>query len=286
MINGPVRSWRVLAAGLCLLGAALPLFAQPLDSPEQAAAIDFQMPDLSRLTGSARTVAIRQLALKIRTFPASAEKVVLATELADSATDGAADRDTLQEVATTLAEALRECPSRYAVAYLELARLVRYEHMRASLDDPGMAAAMAALESEDRDIQEADFTLADLHGKTWSMKDLRGKVVLVNFWSVACPPCVSEVPALDTLYHRFQKKGLVILAISDDDATAAQHFLETHDVSYPVLLDGGRKATDRFHVVGIPRSVVYDRTGRVVAQAVGGKTERQFVEMLGQAGLR
>lgn len=56
-------------------------------------------------------------------------KVVLATELADSATDGAVGRDTLQEVTTTLSEALRECPSQSAVAYLELARLVRYERM-------------------------------------------------------------------------------------------------------------------------------------------------------------
>ena len=84
---------------------------------------------------------------------------------------------------------------------------------------------MATLEAEDREIQQADFTLADLRGKTWTLKDLRGMVVLLNFWQTSCPPCVHEIPALDALYGQFRKKGLVILAISGDDdaATLRKH---------------------------------------------------------------
>jgi peroxiredoxin len=266
---------------LCLFVA--PLFATPCHSQQQIAAIDFRMPDLNRLSGRKRALAIAQLARKIRTFSGCDWKALLASELADA--DDVPD-ETLQEVTTTLSEALKGCPGQFEGWYSQLARLVRYSHMRVSLDDPRLTAAMAAVEAEDREIQEADFTLTDLQGKTWALKDLRGKVVLVNFWQAGCLPCVHEIPALDALYSQFEKKGLVILAISaDDDATSMRRFLAEHTVSYPVLLDSERKVTERFHVGNIPRSMLFDRTGKIVAQVIGSRTQKQFAEALSQAGL-
>jgi peroxiredoxin len=274
--------------GAALLAAAISLSsAPPRHSQEQVAAIDFQMPDLTKLSGSKRSRTIRQLALTIRAIPANpdAVKVVLATELAQAATDDGSDHDTLQEATTTLSEALRECPMRFDGPYGELASLIRYENMRASLDDPRMAAAMAKLEAEDREIQQIDFTLADLQGKSWTLKGQRGKVVLVNFWAAWCLPCVNEIPTLNALYRRFEKKDLVILAIADNDAPTMQRFLAERPVLYPVLLDSGRKISDGFHAGNIPRSLVYDRAGTLVAQVIGGRTLKQFVETLGRAGL-
>ena len=94
--------------------------------------------------------------MKIRSLSGCAEKGVLASELADAA-DDALD-ETLQEITTTLSDALRGCPGQFSVAYLLLAQLIHYAHMQAPLDDPRLAAAMAALEAEDREIQQADFT--------------------------------------------------------------------------------------------------------------------------------
>jgi peroxiredoxin len=261
------------------------LFAPPLHSQRQIAAIDFAMPDLSKLSDSKRALAVRQLALKIRTFSGCAEKAVLASELLSAADD--VPDDVLAEVATTYAEALRGCPGhQWDNAYLELARLLRGSHIRASLDDPRLAAALDKVDAEGREIEEADFTLVDMQGRPWTPKDLGGKVVLLNFWATGCPPCVHEIPALDALYDRFRAKGLVILGISgDDDATALRSFLRAHSVSYPVLLDSGRKVTDRFHVVGIPRSLVFDRSGKLIAQTIGSRTEKQFAEMLDNTGL-
>ena len=165
--------------------------------------------------------------------------------------------------------------------------MVRDTHMRAPNDDPRLAAALDKVDAEDREFEAADFTLADMQGKPWTLKDLRGKVVLLNFWEAGCLPCVHEIPALDALYVRFRAKGLVILAITGyDDATTLRSFLRVNSVSYPVLLDSEHKVTDRFHVVGIPRSMVFDRNGKLTASAIGSRTQEQFVEMLGEAGLR
>jgi peroxiredoxin len=158
--------------------------------------------------------------------------------------------------------------------------------MQVSLDSPRLKAAMAQLEDDDQARQRADFTLTDLQGKNWQLKSLSGKIVLVNFWATWCPPCRKEMPDLDTLYQRYEKSGLVVLAISDEDAGTVKAFLADHKVSYPVLLDPGQKVNKLFRVQGIPKSYLYDRQGNLVAQAIDMRTQTQFLEMLGHAGLK
>ena len=145
---------------------------------------------------------------------------------------------------------------------------------------------MAKLESDDKARQSADFVLTDLNGKNWRLKSLSGKIVLVNFWATWCPPCRKEMPDLDKLYQRFEESGLVVLAISDEDVATVKAFIADHKVSYPVLLDPGRKVNDLLRVQGIPKSFLYDRAGNLVAQAIDMRTEAQFLEMLGHAGLK
>jgi peroxiredoxin len=158
--------------------------------------------------------------------------------------------------------------------------------MQASLDDPQFAAAMSKLELDDERRQQADFTLEDLHWTKWTLKDLSGKVVVVNFWATWCPPCRKEMPDLETLYKRFKDRGLVVLAISDEDAPKVRPFVTEQKVSYPILLDPGRKVNKLFEVEGIPKSFVYDRSGKLVAQSIDMRTQKQFLEMLGHAGLQ
>jgi hypothetical protein len=98
VVDAPVRSGKVvagilLALGPCLLGA---------HGQESRAAVDFRLPDLSKLSGRKRIFAIEQLAVKIRTLSGCAEKGVLASELADAADD--APDETLQEITTTLSD--------------------------------------------------------------------------------------------------------------------------------------------------------------------------------------
>ena len=148
-----------------------------------------------------------------------------------------------------------------------------------------MAAAIAKLEADDRARQTANFTLTDLSGKSWTLQDLHGSVVLVNFWATWCPPCRKEMPDLEALYQRFAAKGLVILAISDEEASTVRPFIADRQVTYPILLDPGRKVNELFRVEGIPKTFVYDREGKLAAQAIDMRTSRQFLEMLAHAGL-
>jgi peroxiredoxin len=250
-----------------------------------------QIHGLRQLPDDVRAGVTRQLALQIRQLPATPNKLHLAFNLASRATEGDFGHETLQEVATTLADTLRQQPvpdesGQPAAPYVELAQLVRYEQVQASLDAPQFKAAMAKLEADDERRQKADFTLTDLQGKTWSLRELKGKVVLVNFWATWCPPCRKEMPDLDTLYQRFKDQGFVILAISDEEADKVKPFIAERNIGYPVMLDPGRKVNELFQVEGIPKSFVYDREGKLVAQSIDMRTQKQFLEMLGQAGLR
>jgi len=245
-----------------------------------------QLHNIRNLPDDVRARTTKDLAIQIRQLPSAPNKLRLAVGLAGRATEGDFGHDTLQEVATTLADAIKEQPPKKQDAYLELASLVRYEHVNASLDSPEFAAAMAKLEADDQHRNEANFTLTDLRGKTWTLRDLRGKVVLVNFWATWCPPCRKEMPDLETLYRRFGPQGLVILGISDEEAAKVKPFVEQQKVTYPVLLDPGRRVNELFQIEGIPKTFIYDREGKIVAQSIDMRTQKQFLEMLGKAGLQ
>ena len=257
---------------------------------KQEAAILNQIRHMRELSDDVRATTSRQLALDIRKLPASPHKLDLAFALANLSTEGDFGHDNLQEVATTLAEALRDDPSPMmgnepAPPYVQLAQLMRYEQVKVSLDSPQLTAAMAKLEKDDESRQSADFTLNDLQGKSWNLKGLRGKVVLVNFWATWCQPCRKEMPDLDALYKRFKDQGFVILGISDEEAPKVKELLAEQKVSYPILLDPGRKINELFRIEGIPKNFVYDRNGKLVAQSIDMRTQKQFLAMLAQAGL-
>ena len=259
---------------------------------DQEKSIYEQLRGLRKLDDDVRARTTKELALEIRALPADPTKVELAQGLASLATEGDFGRDTLQEVTTTLADAAREQPLPPGKSgeprdlYIELASLAHYEHMQVECDDAQYEAAMAELEADDRKRQNADFTLTDLDGKTWHLHDLRGKVVLINFWATWCPPCRKEMPDLEALYDKYKDQGLLVLAISAEDGAKVRPFVADRNIGYPILLDTEMKVSHLFVVEGIPKSFVYDRHGKLVAQSIDMRTRNQFLEMLSRAGLR
>ena len=119
-----------------------------------------------------------------------------------------------------------------------------------------------------------DVTLPLLDGGEVRLSDLRGQVVVVDFWATWCPPCVESMPGLDRLVREKAGDGLVALAVNRDDGDAARRvrsFLAEHRLgSLRVALDGGAGAARAFRVQALPTMFVIDRDGTIVSSHVGG----------------
>jgi peroxiredoxin len=268
------------AIAVLLTGAAL-LYAQTQPKrirsdvlTDQEKALSAEMGKLRSLPDAEWTKAVGQIAREIQQLPPSAGKFRLIGGLSGLVTEGDAARDTLQIVADTMADMLRD--SANPTLEVALARLERYEHVQATVDSPGYRNVMAKFEANDRQRESADFTLAHLYGRTWSLKSLRGKVVLVKLLGHLVP----AVPKGDARYGNavsaLPRKGLVILAISDEVKSKVERFIAERKYSYPILLDTGRLVNQIFAAEGIPNSYLYNREGRLVAQAMDRRTEGSF----------
>ena len=225
-----------------------------------------------------------ETAAAVRRLPADV-KLNAAINLAGRSTEGDLGKEALTAVAAALGEGLRGDNRPGVSEYLVLAALMRYERIPPPIEDPALDAAAALLALRDNLVAEGGFDLEGLDGKKYSLASLKGKVVLLNFWATWCPPCRKEMPDMERLSREFAKKGLVVLAVSDEDRDVVLGYLAKESYSFPFLLDPERKVQIAFHVDSIPKSFVFDRTGNLAAQGIDMRTEAQFRVMLRQAGL-
>jgi len=122
-----------------------------------------------------------------------------------------------------------------------------------------------------------DFESRDLGGSAVRLSELKGKVVLLNFWGIWCKSCRQEIPHLSALDREWRENGLVVLGADYGDAPEdLAPFVKELEMSYPVLVDDG--LADEYEVLVYPTSVVIDRRGRVRAR-VEGYREESFEEM-------
>jgi peroxiredoxin len=125
------------------------------------------------------------------------------------------------------------------------------------------------------DFASPDLTLTDLAGKTVSLDDYLGSVVLVNLWATWCPPCREEMPALQSFYENYKADGFVLIAIDQEETLeTVQPFVEEFGLTFPVWLDENYQAQRKFNTMSLPSSFVIDRTGRVRLMWVGGASEK------------
>jgi thiol-disulfide isomerase/thioredoxin len=134
----------------------------------------------------------------------------------------------------------------------------------------GLAMAivmLAAGEAAAKDLLGApapEFTLRGLAGSNLSLREQRGRVVMINFWATWCGPCRQEMPLLDQMYRRYRDMGFVLMGINvEDDARKAGDMARALGVRYPVLFDTKKAASKAYGVSAMPTTVLLDRDGRV-----------------------
>ena len=112
-----------------------------------------------------------------------------------------------------------------------------------------------------------NFKLPDVQGKTVTLNDFRGKVVLVNFWATWCNPCTSEMPALERLYQTLKGEGLEIAAITVDvpaNKSRVEDFVKETGLSFPVLLDDKMELPPDLGITGFPESFFVGPDGQLL----------------------
>jgi cytochrome c biogenesis protein CcmG/thiol:disulfide interchange protein DsbE len=124
------------------------------------------------------------------------------------------------------------------------------------------------------------FALPDLEGKTVRNTDLKGKVVILNFWATWCPPCRDEVPDFVRLQAKYRDQGLAIVGLSLDQGGAndVRPFVAEYDVNYTMLIANQDVAESYGGVQGIPTTFVLDREGTIVKRFVGRVSAEAFEE--------
>lgn len=96
--------------------------------------------------------------------------------------------------------------------------------------------------------------------------DLKGKVVLVDFWASWCGPCKDSFPVMENLQQKFGSKGLIILAVNlDEDAAAMKDFLKDHPASFTIVRDASKKLVSTANIASMPTSMVIGADGKVVS---------------------
>lgn len=111
-----------------------------------------------------------------------------------------------------------------------------------------------------------DFTLTAADGGTVRLRELRGQVVLLNFWATWCPPCKAEMPDLDALHREYAaSKGFVVVGVNmEEEAAVVTAFAELRGISFPLLLDADSQVSNRlFAVRSLPTSMIIDREGYI-----------------------
>jgi cytochrome c biogenesis protein CcmG/thiol:disulfide interchange protein DsbE len=114
-----------------------------------------------------------------------------------------------------------------------------------------------------------DFIVQDADRKV-SLSQLRGQVVVLNFWATWCPPCVEEMPSLVQMQEKLKAKGVTVLAVSlDEDVDAYRKFLKTYKVNLLTVRDEQQQSNKLYGTVKFPETYIIDRQGVMRRKFIG-----------------
>ncbi len=118
-----------------------------------------------------------------------------------------------------------------------------------------------------------DFALKSLDGPEVSLRDFKGRYVLVNFWATWCVPCKLEMPSLEELHKHFPNEKLAVLPISNDmfGEKVVRPYVESNEFSFTILFDPTLKVSNRYGVVTLPTTFLIDPNGRIIGVLEGAE---------------
>jgi peroxiredoxin len=128
-----------------------------------------------------------------------------------------------------------------------------------------------------------DFTLVDRQGKTWTLSELKGQVVFVNFWATWCPPCREEMPSMQKLYEILPKDKFKMLAIlNSDEPDLADSFAAKLGITMPILDDQANVVGPRYGLTGVPETYIVNKKGMLVRKFIGPARwdDSRYIKML------
>jgi len=117
-----------------------------------------------------------------------------------------------------------------------------------------------------------NFTLESNQGNKITLSDLRGKVLILDFWATWCPPCKAAIPKLIELYNKYQGQGVEVIGIALDDRDKVIKLVKEMGINYPVLFDD-QVTSKNYEIQSIPTLFVIDQKGKQVHKEIGFSEE-------------